>query len=95
MDKSVIRIIEGQNLGQLLNQVVSDEEWDTLWDPPPVAEPQDFIGPRAYPPKYLRCKECGDWVRIPDEYRQARKATCLWCANKRLKDVIQQKRNDK
>ena len=80
-----IRIWKGMSLGDFLCQEVTDEEWD-LMDPPPVAEPEDFIGPRVYPPKYLRCMECGDWVRISDKYRQAQSACCLSCADKRSRE---------
>ena len=40
-------------------------------DLPPVAPPQDFIGPRVYPPKFLRCDSCGDWIHVADKYPRA------------------------
>ena len=66
---------------EFLSQECTDEEWDTLFDPPPVAPPQDFIGPRTHPPKYLRCQHCEEWVLIPDKFRPATKATCTTCAH--------------
>ena len=65
-------IIEpGMTLGEFLCQEVTDEEWDTLFDPPPLAPPQDFIGPRVYPPKWLRCEVCDEWIQVSDKYRRA------------------------
>ena len=43
-------------------------------DLPPVAPPQDFIGPRVYPPTFLRCDCCGDWIQVADKYRRAKAA---------------------
>ena len=75
-----LHIHPGMSLHAFLSQEVSDEEWDEI-DPPPVAPAQSFIGPRAYPPKFLRCQQCQEWVQIPDKFRQAKRATCLHCAN--------------
>ena len=74
-----LRIWPGMSFGYFLNQEVTDEEWVALFDPPPVAEPQNFIGPRVYPPKYLRCQGCDEWVKVPDKYRRAKKAWCGCC----------------
>ena len=41
-----------------------------------LAPPQNFIGPRFYPPKYLYCCVCGAHVKIADKYRRARRANC-------------------
>ena len=43
-------------------------------DGPPLAPPQNFIGPRVYPPKFLRCSVCGDWIQVADKYRRAKRA---------------------
>ena len=48
-------------------------------DTPPLAPPQQFIGPRAYPPKWLRCEGCQEWVQISDKYGRAKKAHCGRC----------------
>ena len=44
------------------------------------APPQDFIGPRLHPIKYLPCRCCGTEVRIPEKYRRAKTAVCSDCA---------------
>ena len=46
---------------------------------PPKAPPQNFIGPRVYPAKFLRCEFCGEWVQVADKYRQAKKTRHLHC----------------
>ena len=76
---SSVRITPGMSFGDFLNQSVSQEEWDTEWDPPPKAPPQTFIGPACFAPKWLRCEGCGDWVQIPSKYRRAKKAWCSCC----------------
>ena len=72
------------SLGEFLSQEVTDNEWDEI-DPPPVAPKQSFIGPRAYPPKFLRCQRCQEWVQVCDKYRRATKATCMSCADEEYK----------
>ena len=54
---TTLKIWPGMSFGDFLCQEVSDEGWN-LMDPPPVAEPQDFIRPRCYAPKYLLCEGC-------------------------------------
>ena len=51
-------------------------------DEPPKAPPQSFIGPRVYPPKFLRCSVCGDWIQVADKYRRAKTAVHGSCRNK-------------
>lgn len=78
-----IRFWKGMSLGDFLCQPIP-EEWDEFpgeWNEPPLAPPQDFIGPRCFPPKWLRCEICNRWVLIPDKYRRAKRATCFACAN--------------
>ena len=41
-----------------------------------LAPPQNFIGPRVYPPKYLYCHVCRAHVKVADKYRRARRANC-------------------
>ena len=48
-----------------------------------TAPPQEFIGPRCFPIKYLPCSECGEPVRIPDKFRRAKTAVCFDCADAR------------
>ena len=74
-----VKIWPGMSLGDFLNQEVSDEEWDTEWDPPPKAPPQNFIGPRAFPPKWLRCDVCDEWIQVSDKYRRAKWARHDYC----------------
>ena len=76
----MIQFHKDMTLGEFLSQECTQEEWDTLFDPPPLAPRQNFIGPRAYPPKWLRCTHCDEWVQICDKYRRATKATCQRCA---------------
>ena len=77
-----IEIRPGMSLGEFLSQEVSDEEWDAEWDPAPKAPPQDFIGPRVFPPKFLRCSVCDEWIQVSDKYRRAKTATHAECRNK-------------
>ena len=76
-----LNIHPGMSFGDFLNQEVTDEEWDLI-DPPPVAPPQNFIGPRAFPPKFLRCDCCDQWIQISDKYRRAKTARHAHCTPK-------------
>ena len=48
------------------------------------APPQNFIGPRFYPIKYLPCRVCGGSVRVADKYRHAKTAVHGECWREEL-----------